>query len=572
MAKAEIVITAKDKYSKSLNKFQSGINGITKSLGKMSAVLGGIGAAGLIGSLTTVTMKAAKVGDQFQKMSLRTGASTEFLSEMAHAAQISGTSIEQIEVGLKRLARVQNDANDGLTEAVRSFEAINVKYKDSSGRLRELEDIFPDIVEGINRLDSETRKAAIAQEIFGRSGAQLLPLFREGREGIKKLRQEAKELGITWGQDDANAAAKFNDSLTRLKSAFTGLANEAAKVAFPKITEAATKLTESLKGFDSTKITAGIEKIFGFFEFIVKHKDILIAVFGTIAGAKFGGGLGAIVGGLTLPLVTGGGQKGKAALPPGLREEDYRPFTEKELKENTIVLQKLLNSLVNAPAQIPVPAGVPMPMMGDIIVPKVPLSEYRKFIGGGLVAGAPREPKLNLESIKESLPKLQEMKSILLDIQEVLSTNAGLFIYAFQEPIYKILSGAKSFGEGMIGIFNNIKNAFLDLVSTMIAKAAVFTILNIATGGTFGATRGGFINFLGGFQHGGEFTVNRPSMFLAGERGKERVSIEPEGKSIDSKSININTFDSNSFINWLSRYENRKILSEVMQGNILMGI
>jgi hypothetical protein len=38
-------------------------------------------------------------------------------------------------------------------------------------------------------------------DLFGRSGANLIPLLNQGSEGITELEQKARELGVTMGEE-----------------------------------------------------------------------------------------------------------------------------------------------------------------------------------------------------------------------------------------------------------------------------------------------------------------------------------------------------------------------------------
>src|SRR6056297_299235 len=76
---------------------------------------------GATAALYGIAQKTANAGDEIQKMALRTGFSTEALSEFKHAAEISGTSIDSMEKGVKRMQRTLFDAERGLSTATESL-------------------------------------------------------------------------------------------------------------------------------------------------------------------------------------------------------------------------------------------------------------------------------------------------------------------------------------------------------------------------------------------------------------------------------------------------------------------
>jgi hypothetical protein len=228
----EIIITSE------VNRALKGLGGVTKSLGVMTKVAIGAGAAiaGLTGSLFALAKTTSSVGDQFQKMSQRIGVSSQALSELSFAADLSGASIESVETGLRLLSKRMLDANQGLAEAKRTFVALGIEVTDVTGNLRSADEVFMDAVNAINQLGSETEKTALAQELFGRSGTQLLPLIKSGSAGIAEMRAEAKRLGITFNDLEANQSAAFEDALTRLGASMKGLRNTIGKALIPTLT------------------------------------------------------------------------------------------------------------------------------------------------------------------------------------------------------------------------------------------------------------------------------------------------------------------------------------------------
>jgi len=71
-----------------------------------------------------------------------------------------------------------------------------------------------------------------------------------GAAGIKELQQEADRLGITLSGETSQAAAQFNDNLTRLQAVSTGLFNRIAAELLPSLV----KLTDNLfKSADGAK-------------------------------------------------------------------------------------------------------------------------------------------------------------------------------------------------------------------------------------------------------------------------------------------------------------------------------
>ncbi|MDB4312010.1 hypothetical protein N9937_01140 [bacterium] len=167
--------------------------------------------AGAAVAMTAVVASAAKTADGMQKLALRTGISTDALSKYSYAAGQTGSSFETLNKGITRMQRSLSDAEAGLSTQVRAFDRIGIAVED-------LQKLSPDkqfekIGFAIAGLESATSRAATAQEIFGRAGAELLPLFAAGAEGMQVFSDKAERFGVIIGQEFADNAAKFNDNL-----------------------------------------------------------------------------------------------------------------------------------------------------------------------------------------------------------------------------------------------------------------------------------------------------------------------------------------------------------------------
>jgi phage-related protein len=216
---------------------------VTKSADAMSKKLAGIGkgmtiTGGVItGAVAKIVTSTAKVGDQFDKMSLRTGVAVEELSALAYAADICGTDIGTVEKGLKGLTKTMDDASKGVGEGKEAFEELGISVVDAEGNLRPTVEVLKEAATKIAAIENPTKQAALAMDIFGaKAGPQLLPLLKQGGDGIEELMEKADELGITMSTEAAAAAAEFTDRMTDLKGSLAGAGREIGNVLIPAIT------------------------------------------------------------------------------------------------------------------------------------------------------------------------------------------------------------------------------------------------------------------------------------------------------------------------------------------------
>ena len=205
------------------------------------------GGAAIAAPLLLALKQFTTAGDALDKMSSRVGASVEFLSALSHAAQIGGTDISAMEVGIRRLQRTAFDAQRGLSTATDAFDALGISVVGADGQLKSTEDLFMESATALSRLTNNTQKAALATVIFGRAGTQLLPMLKDGADGMVAVMEEAHRLGLVMSTEDATAAAELTDAWTRLTSSFKMAVIRIGGALAPSLTELADRTTSLLR-------------------------------------------------------------------------------------------------------------------------------------------------------------------------------------------------------------------------------------------------------------------------------------------------------------------------------------
>lgn len=243
-----------------MGKFTSGIQQHSKKVGMAMAAMG----AAVVGAAVLSVKSWANMGDEIAKMARKTGMSTEALSELRHAAMLSGSDLETVEKGIKRMSKAISDAGDGMATYVRAFDKIGLKASDFAGMSPE--DAFLKIGAAIGAIEDPLLKAAIAQDLFGRAGMDLIPLFDQGAEGMAAMREEAHKLGVVFDAETAQAAEDLTDAMHRVDQSIQGVKNAIATALAPEIEEAAEKVEEFvLKLIDWVKLNpelvSGILKV-----------------------------------------------------------------------------------------------------------------------------------------------------------------------------------------------------------------------------------------------------------------------------------------------------------------------
>jgi lambda family phage tail tape measure protein len=225
-------------------KFQ--LQAATDRLGMLGSVLGKLGPAGLLAGasiaalgvgITALVMPVARVGDEFFKLSQKTGVSVEALTALDYAAKLSDVSTEGLTKALQRLSVALFDSRFEGGEGGKALKSLGVAATDASGQIRPTEQVLLDLADQFANMPDGADKAALAMKLFGKEGLSIIPFLNQGREGITALMEEAQRLGLVMSEDVARASEVFNDNLTRLSAIFEGVQRQIGAAVIPVLAD-----------------------------------------------------------------------------------------------------------------------------------------------------------------------------------------------------------------------------------------------------------------------------------------------------------------------------------------------
>ncbi len=217
-----------DKASGHVSNFSEKIG----SIGKIATIAG----TAITGAFTAIVIKTVNTGDALNDVSERTGVTVEHLSTLKYACEQNGTSLDTLETGLKFLTRTMNDASEGNVKAQGTFADLGVEYLDAEGKLRPVDEVMKDVATSIAAMKNPAEQAATAMELFGaRSGTDLVPLLKQGGDGITEYQGKAKDLGIEMSTASAQGADKFKDSISDLTGSLSGVGRTVGEVLIPAL-------------------------------------------------------------------------------------------------------------------------------------------------------------------------------------------------------------------------------------------------------------------------------------------------------------------------------------------------
>jgi hypothetical protein len=242
MAKdAKLVITAEDKTKQAFASLQRSLGGIQQHLTSFKGEL--LGLVGVTG-FGAMIHSALEAGEHIEKLSVRLGASTEALSQYQHVAELSNVSFDSLTRGWQFMSKNVSEAAIGIGKASGVLQELGL----SATQLNQLkpEAKFEVLADAISKVQNPADRVRMAMRLFGKQGAELIPILANGAQGIRAARNEADKLGLTLTENAAHDMAAAHEALVRLKTAFHGLANTLAVQCAPALAGIAETLSEYL--------------------------------------------------------------------------------------------------------------------------------------------------------------------------------------------------------------------------------------------------------------------------------------------------------------------------------------
>lgn len=222
----------------------------TKGLGSVASLAAVAGAAAI--SMANNTAAAA---NELNKLSASSGIGAQDLAKLNYAFSVGNVSSQELGQGLKGLAVKMNEAANGNEEAMNTFKALGVEVKDTSGKMRPIQEVLLDVAEAFKRMPDGAQKSALAVKLMEESGLKLLPVLNQGADAINKFGKEAEDIGIIFTPEQLAAAKEWEQNLIRLKAAGGGLAHVVGNEIVPHMAKLSSILLENkgagLGWFDS---------------------------------------------------------------------------------------------------------------------------------------------------------------------------------------------------------------------------------------------------------------------------------------------------------------------------------
>ena len=262
----------------SLQGLQGQAKNAALGFNNLKGAVAGFGAAiagsAIVAGLGAVIKKSIDAGDELFNLQAKTGVAASALIGIGNAAKLADVDVGTLGKGLTKLNVNLVKAAEGNEDLARKFKALGVDVKDANGQvvpadkaLKQIADRFADMPDG-------AQKAAAAVALFGKAGADLIPLLNEGAASMEKFTYKV-------GEDFAARSDLFNDTITELGIKTQGFGMELTDALLPalqSILEVFADLFDTKQDWTALflVIKVGIQSIAAVVFATIKLVDVLI--------------------------------------------------------------------------------------------------------------------------------------------------------------------------------------------------------------------------------------------------------------------------------------------------------
>lgn len=199
------------------------------TVGQMASIAGAFALAKqAVSALWDIINDATNAADALITLSNQTGIATDKLQEYAYAARFVDVEVEMMTKGLSRVVMAINEAKTKGDEYIETAGGLKISITDANGALKDSEQLFYEAIDAIGGLASETEREAAAQDIFGRSYQDIMPLIKAGSGAIKGYGKEAKDAGIIVDTLAVRALGRLDDKLEEVAASSEAMGTKLA--------------------------------------------------------------------------------------------------------------------------------------------------------------------------------------------------------------------------------------------------------------------------------------------------------------------------------------------------------
>jgi hypothetical protein len=176
-------------------------------------------------------------GGKVKLLTRELGISAKEASRLAFVGRQVGLDVGQLSSSFGKLSKLLA-SNDDI------FGKLGVTIRGADGRLRSFSVILSEIADKFKSLPDGPEKTALALQLFGKQGKELIPLLNKGSAGFAELAKQADRLGFTLSDKGIEAVSAYKKAQKDLSASLKGFELQLGQKTLPVVTFFTRKLVD----------------------------------------------------------------------------------------------------------------------------------------------------------------------------------------------------------------------------------------------------------------------------------------------------------------------------------------
>lgn len=221
------------------------MRGMTGAAAGLSGALGSLAPLLSVAGLVGMVQNTIKAGDAMYDLSQRTGVSVEALARFKKAAATSGTDIDNVAKSLNILNKgMLEAATTGKGKAAEGLKALGLSATDANGKLKTADQVTLEVANKFKNMADGAAKSGLAMKLFGRSGAEMIPMLNMGGDAISSL-------SVKMTEAFAKKADEYSDKLAILSGKVGALGADLTIALLPALQSVTDAVTAGVTAFNA---------------------------------------------------------------------------------------------------------------------------------------------------------------------------------------------------------------------------------------------------------------------------------------------------------------------------------
>ena len=218
--------------------------GILSTIGSLRTFGAVIAGSVIIRGIKNFVTEIVNAGDNLGKASTQLGLSSDELQNWRFAADLAGVEASAFDQSMRVLQKNAFLAAEGSKQSADAFKTLGIDIKDANGQLKDGNVLVTEVGLALNKLESSTERVALAQVLMGRTGAKLLPLFKDGAEGLAAALSALDKFGGGLSKDLIPLAEEAQDRFTEFNAVWLSFKSRLATAVLPILNQVVAGLSK----------------------------------------------------------------------------------------------------------------------------------------------------------------------------------------------------------------------------------------------------------------------------------------------------------------------------------------